>query len=532
LALALALFPLCPLARSAEKTEIPDGPIFYKSESYSVYGNKVVDPIYGGQDAPAIIYSKKLIYSPVRITPMGKTAVINASAWWRPAPQVENFPRLVTKFDSVDAVYNLALDILYRCSSGEYMRNEGEEGMWQAGYRLGEGYGVWTRDASYVGLWMGSFIDPVVAKRSIEYVTAKGIDNGEDGLAAPVAAVWNHYLVTGDSSIIRNTYGRLEAKVDRIQFDEKRGLGFARSGSFVDSGAQPEAGGFPLSVNILYAEAYRAMAKMAALMGDRREKTELWKTRGDAMRETIRSDYWKPACGFYTFGPKGSVSYEQQHWENLGQSLALWPQWGYSDAGRIESVLNHKGVAYTQYGFSDLNYTSREGDEGLHGQERWIFTEVGEAAAMARDGRMDELLELLATVIRPAAMHKTFYEVINWKTGKAWRYPGQLWHAMGYVSMIYFGVLGLEYDENGIGFPNACVPEPLADLQVTNFKYRNANLKIFARGWGVYDSLRLDGQPTTRIPADLKGDHTVEIMLRLPDKHTETPGQTPSTPHH
>jgi len=507
---------LCLFGRAVERPEIDDGPAFYESQSYSIYGNKVVDLVYGGTNAPAIIYNEKLIYSPVRIQPKGKTAVINASSWWRPSPQVTNYPRLDTKFNSVDAVYNLALDILYRCSSGEYMRNEGEEGKWQAGFRMGEGYGVWARDVSYVGLWMGSFIDPVVAKNSIEYVTANGIDNGEDGLAAPAVAVWNHYLVTGDISIIRDTYGKLEEKIDRIKFDEKRGLGFAESGSFIDSGKQPEAGGFPLSVNILYAEAYRSMAKMAVVMGDTREKTKVWQARADSIRETIRSDYWNPACGFYTFGPRGSVSYKKQHWENLGQSLAVWPHWGYSDLARIKSVLDHKDVAYTQYGFSDLNYTSRDGDEGLHGQERWIFTEVGEAGAMARAGRMNELLELLATVIRPAAIHKTFYEVINWKTGKAWRYPGQLWHAMGYVSMIYFGVLGLEYDENGIGFPNACVPEPLADLQVSNFKYRNSNLKIGVRGWGLYDGLRLDGKPVEFIPTGLVGDHVVEIMLRHP----------------
>ena len=234
------------------------------------------------------------------------------------------------------------------------------------------------------------------------------------------------------------------------------------------------------------------------------------------MRETIRRDYWNPDCGFYTFGPKGSVSYEKHHWENLGQSLAVWPQWGYSDPDRVNSVFAHKGVAYTKYGFADLNYTSRDGDEGLHGQEHWMFTEVGEAAAMARVGRIDELRELLATNIRTAAMHKTFYEVVDWKTGKAWRYPGQLWHAMGYVSMIYFGVLGLQYDENGIAFPNACVPEPLEDLTVGGFKYRDANLRISVKGWGVYDGLRLDGKPVEKIPATLAGDHMVEIALRRP----------------
>jgi hypothetical protein len=485
----------------------------YQSEAYSVYSHTVIDSIYGGKAAPAIIPDDTTIFSPVRIIPKGKTVVLNNSSWWHPVRRRKQYPILRSNHPSIDAVYNVAIDILYRCSSGEFMRNAGEEGLWQAGFRRGEGYGVWTRDVCYIGLLMGSFIEPQVAKKSIEYITTYGIDNGEDGLALPAIAVWNHFVVTGDSSIITNTYKNLKTKIDKIQFNQNRNLGFAHSGSFIDSRRQPEAGGFPLSTNILYSESYRVMALMGNILNDSSTKVSLWEQRSSSMKQSINQEYWKQSGGFYTFGPKGSESYENQHWENLGQSLAIWPMWGIADQKRRISVLEHKQVAYNRYGFADLNYISVPGDEGLHGREVWIFTEVGEIVAMARENRIQEVLELFSSVIRTAAVHKTFQEVIDWETGKAWRYPGQLWNAMGYVSMIYFGILGIEYDEHGISFRNTCVPQPLADLTIEKFKYRNAEFTIKVLGWGSIEKVQLDGKPVQSIDCKLTGNHIIELLL-------------------
>ncbi len=122
--------------------------IFYQSKAYSIYCNSVVDSIYGGTKNPALIPDDTTIFSPVRIVPAGKTVVLDTSSLWHPVPGIRKYPKLRSRFASVNATYNIALDILYRCSSGEFMRNVGEEGMWQAGFRQGEGYGVWTRRSS------------------------------------------------------------------------------------------------------------------------------------------------------------------------------------------------------------------------------------------------------------------------------------------------------------------------------------------------------------------------------------------------
>ncbi len=493
--------------------------VIYKSRTYSIYSHSVVDSVYEGTANPARIPNDTTIISPVRIIPKGKTVVLNTSDLWHPVPEIKKYPTLHTNHPSINATYNLALDHLYRCSSGEYMRNAGEEGMWQAGYRRGEGYGVWTRDACYIGLWMGSFLDREVGRKTIEYVILDGIDNGEDGLALPAIAVWNHYLVTGDASIIQNTYINLKSKVDKIQYKKERKLGFAHSGSFIDSGPQPEAGGFPLSTNILYAESYKVMAQMGKMKNESPAKIDLWNRRYEDMKQTINGEFWNPDLGYYTLGPKGSESYQKGHWENLGQCLAIWPQWDYADQNRRISVLQNKDAFYNSYGFMDLSYprTTKE-EKSLHGLQVWIFTEVGEAAAMAREGRSDELLELLASVIRTATIHKTFQECVDWKTGEAWRYDGQLWHAMGYLSMIYYGVLGMEYRQSGLSFHNACVPKPFANLSISNFQYRQAILDIKVNQWGVYDHMLLDGQPVEIINPHLSGNHVIEIVMKSDSK--------------
>ncbi len=489
--------------------------LVFNSSSYSIYSNSVVDSIYGGLNNPAKIPNDTTIFSPVRITPNGKTVVLDTSSWWHPVSEIKKYPSLSTNHSSINVTYNLALDILYRCSSGEFMRYEGEEGMWQAGFRRGEGYGIWNRDVCYTGLWMGSFFDKNVAKKSIEYVTANGIDNGEDGLALPAIAVWNHFLVTGDTSIIRNTYSNLKIQIQKIKYDKKRNLGFAHSGSFLDSGPQPEAGGFPLSTNILYAQAYKVMASMGKIIGESNSKIKLWNDRYSKMKETINQEYWNEKFGYFTLGPKGSESYNKGHWENLGQSLALWPQWNFAENEKRNTVLNNVESVHNQYGFTDLNYVRDTKEmKSLHGLQVWIFTEVGEMAAMASAGRTDEVLELLSSAIRTATIHKSFYECVDWKTGEAWRYAGQLWHAMGFLSMVHYGILGMEYDETGLTFSNACVPKPLANLTIINFQYRKAIFDISLKGWGIFDKLLLDGKAVDSIDAKLEGKHKIEILLK------------------
>ncbi|MFC5649448.1 hypothetical protein ACFPYJ_09945 [Paenibacillus solisilvae] len=107
-------------------------------------------------------------------------------------------------------------------------------------------------------------------------------------------------------------------------------------------------------------------------------------------------------------------------------------------------------------------------------------------------------------------MNKTFYEVIDYQTGKARRWPGQLWHAAGFISYFYLGVLGMEYEEQGLNFAPA-VPETLRDLRVENLRYRMAIMDIVVHGWGTAFVMICDGKIVKQIPADMKGKHVLEF---------------------
>ncbi|MCU0857863.1 MAG: hypothetical protein MUC65_05600 [Pontiellaceae bacterium] len=452
------------------------------------------------------------LYSPVvpGYHPKVDASKVYPGNWFTPAEAIADYPSLSTGHRIVDAVYKCALDTLYRCQSGEFLRypEKGETaGMWQAGFRRGEGYGVWNRDTVYISMLMGSFYDPKTARASLAYISSQGIDNGEDGLALPAVGVWDYYLVTGDFSLIKETYADLKKRIEQIKYDETEGLGMAVQSSFLDTdeGRQKEInGGYAFSTQIVYAEAYRSMAEMGAMTGEDPSVIGEWRKRSETIKQNVREKFWNPSAGYYTEGRKGTPGYERGCWENFGQSLAVWPRWGIADTARTLSVFENNQAAFNEYGYCERHYVPLK---TYLGRDVWVQTETGLAIAAAQHRKTNDLNTIFFGVVRDAAMEKTFMECISWDTGKGWRYPGQLWHAMGFVSMIYYGMLGLEYDPNGIRFSAPCVPEALQDLHIKNFRYRNAVYEIKADGWGTLEELLLDEKPVSLIDATLSGSH-------------------------
>ena len=109
--------------------------------------------------------------------------------------------------------------------------------------------------------------------------------------------------------------------------------------------------------------------------------------------------------------------------------------------------------------------------------------------------------------------NKTFYEVTDASTGESWRWPGQLWHAAGFVSLVLFGLLGVRYDLDGMTFTPAVPPE-LDGARLDGLRYRRALLDVEIRGHGRRCTLTLDGRPVQRIPPDLTGRRAVVLTIR------------------
>ncbi len=505
--------------RTAEAAVGGPGRTFFASPAFVVSDARVAD----GDDAPALVPDRRTIVSPLRVveefvwrdTPFGDmTRVADRAEVWHSSVEPGRFPVLTTGFRSVDATFELAVETFQRNSAGEFSL-PGETGLWSAGYFQGSGlgFGSWKRDTSHVALRCGNLLDPEVARASLAHVVTGGFDNGSDGDVLPAVAVWDHVLATGDTSLIDETWSHLAASASVLdsRFDERRGLVLAPQSTSNDLFEEPEVSGFALSTEVYAMETYAALSRMASLPGRADPRAQRWAARAAAMRHTIVEQYWNPDHGYFTSGPVGSESYARGRWETSGAEAALWGFLGVTAEPMTASVLDRMhDVAMSEYGVVLFPYKDAENH---FCNSVWYCWQAGIARAAARVGDAGLVHRLIAQQVRTVVRNKTFYEVTDASTGGSWRWPGQLWHAAGFVSLVLFGLLGIRYDVDGMTFTAAVSPE-LDGTRVDGLRYRQAQLDVEIRGHGRGCTVTLDGRPVERIPPDVSGRHSVVLTVR------------------
>lgn len=497
----------------------PDEALFYKDENYTVYHHHVTDQNYGAPDAWAI--HSELVFSPVRVmeefawreTPWGDMVrTARRSDVWYPDSRLRNYPLLHTGIATLDAACNIALDTFIQCSDDKYAL-EGQRNMWTAGLFQGEGegFGVWMRDSAHIALRGGNLIDRQTAGKTLLYTTKQGFDNGSDGHAMPACGIWDYYLVTGDKTIIFEAWESMCSHMEEADklFIEERGLIQAEQSVSNDAFLEPENGGCCLSTECYYMMAYEAMYKMGEIICENEERQQHWRNRAQVMRQAIRQEYFNPEYGYFTSGPKGSEAYEKGMWESSGEECAIWSRFAIASKGQKESVLKKLNeTAMCEYG---IRLFPHRAETNHFCGSVWVVWEAGFAAAASECGNQDMILRLIAQQIRNCIMNKTFYEVIDADSGLAWRWPGQLWHAAGFLSLILYGVFGMEYNEQGLLF-HPCIPEQLKDISLCGVHYRGAVLNIKTEGSGSSFVMYLDNNECEYIEPDIQGTHS--IILR------------------
>lgn len=507
-----------PLYRTAKAATHGAGGTFYAAASYVVSDGCVAD----GDDPPALIPDRRTIVSPIRVveefvwrdTPRGDmTRVADRSEMWRSSVEPGRFLEFRSGFRSVDAAFELALETFQRNSSGEFSL-PGETGLWSAGYFQGSGlgFGCWRRDTSHIALRSGSLIDPDVARASLAHIAGAGFDNGSDGESLPAVAIWDYYLATGDESLILDTWPRLasSASILDARFDEKRELVLAAQSTSNDLFEEPEAGGYALSTEIYSMETFAALGRMAALASIHDDRAGQWAERASMMRRAILAQYWNADVGYFTSGPIGSEAYERGFWETSGAEAAVWGFLGPEAEPLTASVLaGLRRVAMSEYGLVLFPYRD---DDNHFCHAVWYCWQAGIARAAARVGDAALVHQLLGQQTRTAVLHKTFYEVTDARTGESWRWPGQLWHAAGFVSLVLLGLFGIRYDVDGMTFTPA-VSAVLDGARVDGLRYRAAVLDIEIRGHGTRCHVILDGHRVERVAADCTGRHSVVLVM-------------------
>lgn len=496
--------------------------VFYKCKEFTIYDHRVWDENYGYPEA--VIVNDRMVISPTRIveefdwrkTPWGDmNRIVNREDIWHGSAELDYYPQLISPVTSLNAAYNIALNVFRQCKSKKYALN-GQKGLWSAGLFQGpgEGFGVWLRDSVHVLMRCGSLIDSAGAGKTLCFAMKKGFDNGADGPAMGAAGVWDYYLATGNQELLYEMWPILlsnTAEADK-RYNEEKELVFAEQSTSNDAFPEPENGGYSLSTECYFMKAYESMAAIAEVIGyPKKEDAERWRKRGQSLRQSIREKYWNPDYGYFTSGPKGSEAFEKGFWETSGEESAIWQRFHIASEEQRASVLEKlECTAMTAYGIKLFPY--RKEKNHFCGSV-WGVWQAGFASAASASGDIVLVKKLLAQQMRACLINKTFYEVIDADTGKAWRWPGQLWNAAGFISLVIYGVFGLEYTEAGMYFHPA-VPEDLKNIALTNLPFWNMILNIRVSGWGpCLHDMKLDGKSCRFIGHSLSGEHEVVLYL-------------------
>ncbi len=465
---------------------------------------------------------------------------------------------------TLGAPYESALDNLLQVNTVSY-RSGGKARLYnQTGlltivpgtfFRAGGGYDQpWTRDASVNSWSAGSLLAPTVARNTLWSVVRREAggrlivqqdDQWWDQVIWAVAA-WNHFLVTGDRAFLAQAY---EAAQDTLVRDKQKhfnaDLGLFEGASFLNDGiagypvppADPREshGSFvldyagadklmALSTNCLYVGAYRAAAQMALELHRPAKEAAQWTEAADLLAARVREIFWIPDEGRfgYVLSPEGKLDSSQE-----GAGLAFSVIFDVATAEQAKAVLR---VAHVEpNGMPDVwpsfpRYSAER--PGRHNVIVWPPIEGFWAEAAARTGNLPVFSREVETLARLAHRDRDkFWEIYNsqtgvpdggWQVRRAWfAAPNQTWSATGYLRMIYAGLFGMRFQDDGLAFAPA-LPEGWGDVSLAGVHYRGAVLRVQLHGAGtVVRSFQVDGveRPAHLIPAGLRGEHTVDVVL-------------------
>ena len=491
--------------------------VIYRGKGYCIETNHLSDAVYGKPDA--YVPDAYMIISAPRVTeefewrhtPVGDmTRILDSSDCWRGTKE-HDFPEILTGIPSVDAAYHIALHVLQEACSEKYAL-PGEKGMWSAGAFQGEGmgFGVWRRDTMQLLLRGAALWASETSKKTLKYVMNSGKDNAVDGIPAPVVGCWDYYLATHDIETIHTLWPYIQERMQEAElcFDAKRGLMHAEFGSANDAFEDTDSGGYALSTEIYFMDAYRAAARFAEIFGAEKE-AEKYGERHKILLDNIRNQYWNSKYGYYTSGPVGSIAFENGIWESCGQEAAILGRFNVADDVQCRSIMKiFEERILTEYGIPLMPY-KKEKNHITHAAWPVYYTGFAQCAAIENNSMF--LMKLIAQQIRNAVFNKTFYEVLDTDTGRNWRWPGQTWHAMGYISMLLYGVFGMHVTEDGIRFCT-CIPKELEGIRIGNLKYCKMTLELNTCGYGRNYKMLLDGRPSKIIPWNMKGKHRVDLL--------------------
>lgn len=500
---------------------IEKGQKIYECNHYTIYTNCVEDRIYGEPYAWALDGGKTVL-SPVRVkeefewraTPWGDmTRVIDRSERWD-SPKDNVYPRLKSSCPVLNAAFGIATDVLLKNRNENYSL-PGQEGLMNAALfqGKGEGFGSWVRDTCHSAFRCQNLLAPEEIRESLIYISEHGFNNGVDCAAMPAIAAWDHYIASGDRQILFEMFPGILRYAEEAdsRYDERLDLVHADMCIAQDAFPETENGGYCLSTEIAFYLMYKAISKICAEIDCEKERGEKWRHRSENMLRSIKEKYWNDEKGCFTSGPIGSEAYRHGWWELTGAELALWPRFEIAEDYQRDRFLKsiiHNSEACSDFG---INWYPFRKEKNHFWRACWVSWTQGIASAVSLAGNIEFLERLIFQQVRNVMLNRSFYEVIDHDTGKAWRWPHLPWHAAAFIGYIVNGVFGLTYDESGLKV-KPLIPKAFKDATLENVRYRNACFNIQIHDFGICCKIELDGKEKEgRMGTDLTGKHRIDI---------------------
>lgn len=478
-----------------------------------------------------------------------------------PRPQL-TFPAGSPLQATVGAAHELALENLLTLNTiSDPTQDHNRSGLFRdppgTFLRAGGHYQTpWTRDASINSWNAASLLSPAVALNTLWAVLERRDgklivqqDNQWWDQVIWIPAIWNHYLVTGDATILAPGY---EAAVQTLaarrarNFNARFGL-FAGPSFFNDgiSGYPPPlgepGGGGPsfvldhpgtdkimaLSTNCVYVGAYRAAASLARALGRPPGEAQKFDAQADALKAAINKHLriaGTSSYGYFLHGAGPAEGRLEKYQEGAGVAFAIL--FGVADPARARALVagahrEPRGIAsiWPPFpGFSDEH-------PGRHNNVVWPLVNGLWAHAAAKTGATEIMADEIVGQAKLALASKDFSEIYNARTGAVdggwqgghWQAAEhQTWSATSLLRALYLGVFGLQFERDGLRFlPH--LPDGWSGVTVAGLPYRADTLDLTLTGKGTrVTGILMDGRRRNSnfFPAaELAGKHRIEIAL-------------------
>ena len=268
-----------------------------------------------------------------------------------------------------------------------------------------------------------------------------------------------------------------------------------------------------LSTNCVYYQAYVILARLNAKLGlDTTEPLQ----KAEAMKEAINKAFWNEEKGSYDY-----LAYDCDYQEAIGLAFVL--MFGIADERQAALVLQNTQVTENGIGivWPSFDRYLEVGEYGRHAGVVWPHGQAFWAQACAQYNYYYGYEYELFLMAQKAVRDNQFYEIYHPDTGSP--YGGiqevgsstmtmhtscrhQTWSATGYLSLVYYELLGANISENEVTF-TPYLPEGVNEATISNFKVGSATMDIVIIRGGSTASV-------ATIDTTVEGNHRIVLSVQ------------------